>query len=276
MIARVFGLFLLAWAWWAIPWTALAQEWGHTDIQWQVLGRGLSFTRVEVLRDEETVETLAVVKIDPAANAFRVFHHRPQDIAAWQQELKAVVVFNASYYSQDGQPVGLIITDGKPLGPPRNPKMRGMFVAEPKGMSPDLPRATILDLALTPIIHQKLPWTQGVQSFPLLLDAKQRIRVRQTDKTAHRTVIATDRHGNILVFNTHSAYFTLYDLAWFLKESAFEIDTALNLDGGREAQLIIKTKDFEYSSANSLGTQLGTLLDHKQYELPTVLAVFPR
>jgi uncharacterized protein YigE (DUF2233 family) len=271
----VFGLLLLCLAWLA-PWGAGAQEWGHPEIKWQVLARGLSFTTVEVLREEETVETLAVVKIDPASYAFRVFHHQPQSITAWQQELKAVVVFNGSYYSQDGKPVGLIISDGKAVGPWRNPKMRGMFVAEPQGVSPDLPRATILDLGLTYITPAKLPWTQGLQSFPLLLDSKGRIRVRPSEKTAHRSVIATDRQGNILVFNTSHGYFTLYDLAWFLKESAFEVDTALNLDGGAEAQLYIKTKDFEYFSPQSWETQLGNLLDRKQFELPTVVGVFPR
>lgn len=276
MAARVFGIILLGWVWLMTLGLAGAEEWGHTDLKWQALGRGLSFTKVEVLRDEEAVETMAVVKIDPAANAFRVFHHGPQSIIAWQQELKAVVVFNASYYSRDGNPVGLIITDGKPVGPWRNAQMRGMFVAEPKGMSPDLPRATILDLAHTPINPHKLPWTQGVQSFPLLLDSQKRLRVRKTDKSARRTVIATDRQGNILVFNTNSGYFTLYDLARFLKESAFEVDTALNLDGGTEAQLYIKTTDFEYFSPHSWETQLGTILDQKPFKLPTVVAVFPR
>ncbi len=276
MRARGFVLFLIGWAWLAMPWAAGAEEWGHTEIKWQPLGRGLSFTKVEVLREEEGVTTLAVVKIDPAANTFRVFHHSPQSITAWQQELKAVVVFNGSYYYRDGTPCGLVITDGKPLGPWRNARMRGMFVAEPKGLSPDLPRATILDLTRDTITPQKLPWSQGVQSFPLLLDANERIRVHRSDKTARRSVIATDRQGNILVFNTNSGYFTLYDLAQFLKESAFEVETALNLDGGTEAQLYIKTKDFEYFSPHAWETQLGTLLDRKEFQLPTVVAVFPR
>jgi uncharacterized protein YigE (DUF2233 family) len=219
---------------------------------------------------------LSIVKIDPAANAFRVFHHDPQAITDWQKELKATVVFNASYYGPDGKPVGLILSDGKPLGPANNPQMRGMFVAEPKGMSPDLPRATILDLAVTPVSPEKLPWTQGVQSFPLLLDFKGRVRVRRSGKTAHRSVIATDRNGNILVFNTGNGYFTLYDFAKFLKESDFEVDSALNLDGGTEAQLYIKTKDLEYFPPHSWEAQLGGILDRRQFYLPTVVAVFPR
>lgn len=276
MTSRVFALLLLGWAWLGGPLPAGAQDWSHIPPKWQVLGRGLSFTQVEVLRDEEAVGNLAVVKIDPGGNAFRVFHHGPQSLDAWLKELKAVVVFNASYYDHQWRPCGLILTDGKPVGPWRNPRMRGMFVAEPKGMSPDLPRATILDLTLTPVSPQKMPWTQGVQSFPLLLDSQDRIRVRQSEKAAHRTVIATDRHDNILVFNTNSGSFTLYDLARFLKDSAFEVDTALNLDGGTEAQLCIKTKDFEYFSPSVWETQLGSLLDRRQFELPTVVGVFPR
>ena len=71
--------------------------------------------------------------------------------------------------------------------------MRGMFVAEPRGVSPDLPRATILDLTATPVDIKKLPWTQGLMSFPLLLDSRGRIRVKNSNLQAQRTVICTDR-----------------------------------------------------------------------------------
>ncbi len=251
----------------------------HTLPQWRTLGRGLSFTRVEVIRegeDREVVAALAVVKIDPASNAFRVFHHAPQSISTWQQELQAPIVFNASYYGPGYQPVGLIIADGQATGPTNNRQMRGMFVAEPKGISPDLPRATILDLLATPLNLKNLPWTQGVQSFPLLLDYKGNIRVRNSDKTSNRTVIATDRVGNILVFNTSNSYFTLREMAQFLKASKFEIDSAMNLDGGSEAQLLIKTKDFEYFSPSAWENPIGSLLDRESAILPTVVGVFPR
>jgi len=272
--------------WITICWVCLlapanlgAADLTHTSPQWQTLGRGLSFTRVEVIRegeDREVVAALAVVKIDPASNAFRVFHHAPQSITAWQQELQAPIVFNASYYGPGYQPVGLIIADGRASGPANNRQMRGMFVAEPKGISPDLPRATILDLLATPINPKNLPWTQGVQSFPLLLDYKGNIRVRDSEKNSNRTVIATDRVGNILVFNTSNSYFTLREMAQFLKASKFEIDSAMNLDGGSEAQLLIKTKNFEYFSPPAWENPIGSLLDRESAFLPTVVGVFPR
>jgi uncharacterized protein YigE (DUF2233 family) len=276
VIARIFGLLVWCGLCLALPLSAGTKEWTHTPPQWQRISQGLIFTEVKVSRNGEEVETLAVVKVDPAANTFRIFHHKPQNITAWQGEIKAPVVFNASYYSPDGKPVGLVLSDGNLIGPLQNRQMRGMFVAEPKGMSPDLPRATILDLVFGKVDPKKLPWTQGVQSFPLLLDYKGRIRVTSSEKRACRTVICADRNGNILIFNTGNEYFTLYDLAHFLKASAFEIDSALNLDGGSEAQLYIKTKDFEYFSPPSWKNRLVNLLDQERFLLPTVIGVFPR
>jgi len=273
---RVFALVVIGWLCLGGALAAGAANLTHTPPEWQTIGRGLTFTRVEVFQDGAEVASLSVVKIDPAFNAFRVFHGAPQAITVWQEELKAPIVFNGSYYKRGGKPCGLIIANGKPIGPIHNRQMRGMFVAEPKGMSPDLPRATILDLLTTPVDPKKLPWTQGVQSFPLLLDYKGHIRVRDSGKRSHRTVIAMDRNGNILVFNTSNRFFTLFGFAEFLKRSKFNIDSALNLDGGSEAQLFIKTKDFEYFSPPSWENSIGNLIDEEKFWLPTVVGVFPR
>ena len=259
-----------------MPWRAQAQEWSHSSPQWRPLGQGLAFSEVQVYFDQELVSTLAVVKIDPAVNSFRVFHHKAQSLTSWQEEIQAPVVFNASYFNSAGKPVGLIVTDGKPLGPLGNSQMQGMFVAEPQGMSPDLPRATILDLKATHLDFKKFPWKEGVQSFPLLLDYKGCIRVKESGKKSYRTVIAADRNGNILVFNTSENYFTLYKMAQFLRASSFGIDSALNLDGGAEAQLYIKTKDFEAYSPPSWKSRLGNIMDQEKFLLPTVIGVFPR
>jgi uncharacterized protein YigE (DUF2233 family) len=272
--ARILIFCWICWAWLGTP--LLAGEWANSPPQWRALAQGLNYAEIQVFRNDEPVDTLAVVKVDPANNAFRVEHHQPQSITAWQEELGAPVIFNASYYCHNAQPCGLILSNGKPIGPRHNSRMRGMFVAEPKGLSPDIPRATILDLTSTHISVKNLPWTQGVQSYPLLVDYKGHIRVRNSQKTAQRTVIACDRNGFILIMNTNEAYFTLHDFARFLKDSTLEIDSALNLDGGTEAQLYIKTKDFEKFSPSSWGSRLGSLLNQEKFWLPTVVAVFPR
>jgi uncharacterized protein YigE (DUF2233 family) len=273
---RIFGAVLLWGLCFAVPGWADGLPWSHSPSQWRLLNQGLAFTEVQVYYHQNLVETLAVVKIDPALNTFRVFHHKRQSLTTWQEEINAPVVFNASYFDAQGQPVGLILVDGQPLGPLHNRRMRGMFVAEPRGISPDLPRATILDLKGVTIDPKKFPWKQGVQSFPLLLDYKGQVRVKESGKKSYRTVIAADRNGNILVFNSAGDFFTLHKMAQFLKASAFDIDSALNLDGGSEAQLYIKTDDFEYYSPPSWQSRLGNILDHQRFLLPTVIGVFPR
>jgi uncharacterized protein YigE (DUF2233 family) len=256
--------------------SAAAQELSNPDYTWQTIGKGLSFTRIDVLEKKEIVESLEVVRIDPNLNSFRLFHGSPRRISEWRESTDASVVFNGGYFTPQNQPCGLVMIDGKTYGPLKNAAMRGMFVAEPRGVSPDLPRATILDLTASPVNINKLPWTQGLMSFPLLLDSRGRIRVKNSDLTAQRTVICTDRKGNILVLHSAGDYFTLYDLAKFLKNSSLDIDLALNLDGGSKAQLLINTSDFSFASPSSLEQSARDLFDAEGSLLPTVIGVFPR
>ncbi len=272
MLSRLLYLLLLLFTGTA----AAAQDFSYLDYTWQTIGKGLSFTRLEVLENKELVESLAVVRIDPNLNSFRLFHGTPRKISEWQESSKATVIFNGSYFTSQGQPCGSVLIDEKTYGPLKNSAMRGMFVAEPRGVSPDLPRATILDLTAAPIDLKKLPWTQGLMSFPLLLDSRGRIRVKNTDLQAQRTVICTDRKGNILVCHSAGDYFTLYELAKFLKISALDIDMALNLDGGSKAQLLINTPDFNFTSPSYLEQSARELFDREASILPTVIGVFPR
>lgn len=259
-----------------LPTLAMAQDSSPPSYSWQVIGKGLGFTRLEVLEKSEVVESLAVVRIDPNLNSFRVFHGAPRKFPAWQEEAQAAVLFNASYFTSQGQPCGVVLIDGKIIGPVKNPAMRGMFVAEPRGVSPDLPRATILDFTAAPVDIPRLPWTQGVMSFPLLLDSRGRIRVKNTNLQAQRTVICTDRQGNILVCHTAGDYFTLFGLAKFLKSSLLDIEVALNLDGGSKAQLLISTPEMNFISPSYLEQSARELFDREASMLPTVIGVFPR
>ncbi|MBM4286819.1 MAG: phosphodiester glycosidase family protein [Deltaproteobacteria bacterium] len=253
-----------------------AEELRNSDYTWKTIGKGLSFTRLEVLDRREIVESLAVVRIDPDFNSFRVYHGAPRRISDWWQVTNAPVIFNGSYFTRAWQPCGLVIIDDKTYGPLHNAAMRGMFVAEPRGVSPDLPRATILDLTARPINVKNLPWTQGLMSFPLLLDSRGRIRVKQTELMAQRTIICTDRQGNILVIHSAGDFFSLYELAGFLKNSSLDIDLALNLDGGSKAQLLINTPDFSFASPSYLEQSARAFFDAEALLLPTIIGVFPR
>ena len=253
---------------------ALSHEPG--GISWQEIGRGLSLAQLAVKENDHLVAQVTAVRIDPNFNAFRLFHGPSRPLTKWQEETGAVVMFNGGYFTPAGKPVGLVISDGVFFGPSRNPAMKGMFVAEPKGVSPDLPRATILDLQAVTVDLKRLPWSQGLMSYPLLLDPQGRLRVKSTNRPAPRTVICTDRQGYIIVLHTVDNHFTLYNFARFIKDSELDIEYALNLDGGSKAQLLIRTEQVSFTSPPRLAQPSWGLLSDKSYWLPTVIGVFPR
>jgi len=249
----------------------------HSPIEWRRLEEGLWFTQVDALAKGRKVNRVALVKVDPNRYRLRVFHDlKVKTIEEWQAATGATVMFNSSYYGDDYQPVGLILVDGTPKGPKRNKAMKGMLVAEPKDGS--TPRATIIPLTAHGYDLNHSPWTQGVQSFPMLLDPDGRIGVKRSNWRANRTVIATDRKGHLLIFTTEGGFFTLYGFAQFLRHSDFDIAYALNLDGGYEAEMCVKTKDFFYVTYGQWETNdTGDIsIPGIRIKIPAVIGVFPR
>ena len=58
---------------------AAAQDLSYPDFSWQTIGKGLNFTRIEVLDKQTLVECLEVVRIDPNLNSFRSFTVRRRE-----------------------------------------------------------------------------------------------------------------------------------------------------------------------------------------------------
>ena len=85
MFLRILGAVLLGGLCFAMPWRAWGGGWSHSTPQWRILHQGLTFSEVQVFWGQELVDTLAVVKIDPGLNTFRVFHHNPHSLISWQK-----------------------------------------------------------------------------------------------------------------------------------------------------------------------------------------------
>jgi uncharacterized protein YigE (DUF2233 family) len=273
---------------------ATAQSEGHLNynkLEWNSISKGLNFARVQVLRDKEPVEVLAVLKIDPAFHRIRVFNSFDQQktvvktIEEWQAETSANAMINGAQYMADPyyMPVALVICDGKQKGPRNNKSVRGMFVSEPSDAK--LPKADLLDFEYDSFDAATTSYTQGIQHWPILLDRSGKIKVKNTELRSYRTVVARDFQGQILFFTTEGNFFTLYGFAEFLKNSngrsdkGFYIHTAMNMDGGDEANMIVKAEKFSYLTynerlkRNSEGN--GALFNFKT-RLPGVIGVFPR
>ena len=192
---------------------------------------------------------------------------------------------NGAQYMADPyyMPCALVICDGAIKGPKANKQVRGMLVAEPR--TTGVPQADLLDFEYDSFDHRTTPYTQGVQHWPILLDRKGKIKVSKTDWQANRTVVARDSSGRILFFTTEGGFFTLYNFGLFLKESnarkdgGFFVDTAMNLDGGYEANMIVKTDTVSYltyGAFETYGAGKNASVFGWKIKLPGVIGVFPR
>jgi hypothetical protein len=117
-----------------------------------------------------------------------------------------------------------------------------------------------------------------------LLDREGKIKVQKSELRANRTVVAKNLAGDIFFFTTELSSFTLYNFGLFLKESnarsdgGFKIHTAMNMDGGREANMLLHSRNVSYSSWDYnpiAAANVNTGLDLKA-KLPGVIGVFAR
>lgn len=263
----------------------------HSDPEWKQAAKGLQFCRVNVTRGKDIIDAIAVLRINPAANRIRVFHSFDYDktivhtIEEWQSETSALAMINGAQYMADPyyMPCALVICDGKIKGPKSNKQVRGMLVAEPK--KPGHRQADLLDFDYDQFDQQTTPYTQGVQHWPILLDRNGKIKVKQTDWQANRSVVARDFDGSILFLTTEGGFFTLYNFGMFLKESnarkdgGFRIHTAMNLDGGYEANMVVKSDTVSYVTYGAFETY-GAGKDASAFgwkiKIPGVIGIFPR
>ena len=259
----------------------------HSNPQWKTITKGIEFTKIEVRRSQDLVDILAVVRIDPQYTRIGVFSSYENNgrtvartIEEWQKQTGAIAITNSAQYMANPyyMPVAPIICDGKPKGPRSNPSVRGMLVAEP--LKGNLPTADLLDFEFDKYVPGS--YKQGVQHWPILLDRNGKIKVKKTGWQANRTIVAKDKSGKILLMTSENNYFTLYNLGLFLKESnsrkdgGLRVHTAMNLDGGAEANMSVKTKDFSYVRYGPFEGNQGFSLFNFKVKIPGAIGVFTR
>lgn len=160
----------------------------------------------------------------------------------WLQQTQAVVTINAGQYDTELNHLGWFIHKSRNLGSRQHPIWKGIFASTPN--SPDgTPVINILDLKTTPLKLKSFKYTEAVQSL-MLFDSKGTIRVNRSDRRARRCVVALDDSDNLYIFVTRGEC-TLWNLADYLKSSPLNLNRAISLDGGAQAQISIRLKDTE-------------------------------
>ena len=196
----------------------------------------------------------------------------PETVGTWVEKLGVPLVFNAGQYDENLRHLGWLKAQDQWLSKYRKEQWKGLLLSGPIGHE-GWSRLADLEDVDAKIIER---YEHVVQSM-MLVDHDGKIRVRESDRVACRSAIAEDAQGRLIFLMTQGAT-TLADFARWIPQSGLNIVRAMNLDGGVEAQVALRTPEFNLSMYGTFGvgsTGFPTIQGLVQYPIPNVIAVRP-
>lgn len=227
------------------------------------------------------VAPLVVVEIDPDRYRFAVHYYQqdgfsePLDIRQWQERTGHDLVFNAGLFRENYAYLGLLYGNGRSLGSKRHTTWQGLFAAEPAADRSR--RARVLDLTFDTFDEQQVPYREVAQSL-MLLDRTGKIRVRQTGKRAHQTLVAEQSDGHLLVLKTTEVV-SLHALGECLRDAFPSLRQVMAMDGGSSSDLAVSPSlQQAMSKAAGIHDWIPLLEDSiaAHIGLPAVIGISPR
>ncbi len=245
------------------------------------LGDGLSISVWNPQAQCSDIAPLIAVEIDPNRYRFTVHYYQqdgfsdPLDIRQWQERTGHDLVFNAGLFRENYAYLGLLYGNGRSLGSKRHAIWLGLFVAEPA--EDRSRRARVLDLTFDTFDEQRVPYREVAQSL-MLLDRTGKVRVRQTGKRAHQTLVAEQGDGHLLVLKTTEEV-SLHALGECLRDAFPSLRQVMAMDGGSSSDIAVSPSLRQATSEMAgLHTWIPLLEDSTTTHvgLPAVIGISPR
>ena len=231
-----------------------------TPAGWETIREGVQI-RQSVGFENDRGTYVYALRLDPSRVDVRLRYdpERPLHVSGWfaaEQpplgDFGPIAALNAGFFRPDNTPLGRWVIDGITFGH-RHRRMQGEFRVGGAGVS--------IRRLSEPDQDGDARITASIESYPLLLlpggivnpclaHADERIErlvpsrscVNLTD-LAERLVVGIDGAGHLVFILFPSQAFTLPGLARWLKHSDFNLDAALNLDGGSSAGMLAQDGD---------------------------------
>jgi uncharacterized protein YigE (DUF2233 family) len=180
--------------------------------------------------------TAFAARLEPAAAILRVHYApgEPRSITDWAGQTGAQFLINGSLFTPEDLAMGLLVSDGRFFGQ-SFVGYGGMFQ-----VSGGWPR--VRSLAAEPYWPGE-PIDQAVQTFPMLLTpgGLPAYPSKPGDRPARRSIVGQDRAGRLVFIAVLSGGLTLHETSQWLAATDFDLDIALNLDGGGSTALYLST-----------------------------------
>jgi hypothetical protein len=245
------------------------------------LGDGLSISVWDPHTQCPGVAPLVAVEIDPDRYRFTVHFYQqdgfsdPLDIRQWQEHTGHDLVFNAGLFRENYAYLGLLYGNGRSLGSKRHTTWMGLFAAEPA--EDRSRRARVLDLTFDTFDEQHVPYREVAQSL-MLLDRTGKVRVRQTGKRAHQTLVAEQSNGHLLVLKTTEVV-SLYAIGECLRDAFPSLRQVMAMDGGSSSDIAVSPSLQQATSKMAGSHSWIPMLEDSittHIGLPAVIGISPR
>jgi uncharacterized protein YigE (DUF2233 family) len=197
-----------------------------------------------------------VATIDPDLFQLNIVENSPPpeslSIKKIQEENKAVMAFNGSFYAEDFRPLGLLVSSGKLIFPfTKSQLMNGVFTIDQ-----DQNATLYTDQEFQDQQTELLPTISfAIQAGPILIDRESKIAIdKKNNIKAGRTALGLDKDNNIVLImlrqsllNQENAQ-TLYDFTETVSSakqfSNLGLHSLINLDGGNSSGVAINDRYF--------------------------------
>ena len=214
--------------------------------EWKSIEPGMGLQNINLFNELEEIETqLRLYKFNPSLFNIRVlcsenYGKKRIDVKTLAKLSGTVAIINSSYFDVQGSPLAYLRCSGK--------------VINSKVASHSLYSGVFFMRHGRPyIVHSsrfdpKTDASDVVQVGPRLISkGKNTIGLKNIHAVHHRSGIALDKKGNVIIYATNSQFggISWNILRYVLKLKKIGGYEVLNLDGGGSTQMYISTKNYE-------------------------------
>ena len=182
-------------------------------------------------------DIVTIVRFDPHQINLSIGYQPAQPLlmSSWMQQEKVTAIINGGYFDQHDSATGLVVSNGQAFGASYN-GFGGMLSVDSQG------NTSLRSLHQQPYNPSSEQLQQATQSSPMLvLPGGQRADFDADASSSHRSVVAMDKQGRLLLIISPNPTFSLDELAYQLVSSDLSINVALNLDGGASTGLFVNS-----------------------------------
>ncbi len=233
----------------------------HSVNVWQQLEPGLELgIFLAPQRSENGDSLIRVLRVDPRyfelqmLNASASEQHGLYTAKEWCQHYDLVAAINSSMYQKDYRTSVSLMRTKDHVNNPRLSKDKAILAFDRK--SPNVPHVKIIDRQCENVHEWKEQYWSLVQSIRMISCKGRNVWSQQPQKWS-TALIAIDRTGKVLFIHVRSHYST-HDLINILLQLPLHISRAMYTEGGREAQLYIRSNEQEYEFIGTYNGGLGS------------------